>query len=87
MVFPDVSSLCIQPGDLWKDNVFFCCCFSLIELCKAGKSWHLKESDKENNVGWKSSAQVALGLSKILFRVVKMLNYPDQLGGRVSPAL
>lgn len=34
MVFPDISPLCIQPGDLWKDNVVFALVFLLFNCIK-----------------------------------------------------
>lgn len=57
--------------------VFLLLFFLLFNCVKLGRAGVLRDSDRENSVGCK----VSLGLSKILFRIVKMLNYPDQLEG------
>lgn len=43
MVFPDISLLCIQPGDLWKVNVLFAAVFLLFNCLKLGRAGVLRK--------------------------------------------
>lgn len=43
MVFPDISLLCIKPGDLWRGNVFFAVVFLLFHCLKLGRAGVLRK--------------------------------------------